>query len=157
MPRPQLRNLRPKIDPQVFARWGTRLILLLLMVLAGGLMVGFVRMTWTQHQINQANERQRAENEAQRAHNADLKGQAEFRESDVFAEQAAREQLGMAREGEVVLLPTIVVPASPLPSPQSSNPAAPASEMVAATVEAEIAPNYQRWWQALFPPEAVVP
>ena len=156
MPRPQLHNLRPKIDPQVFARWGTRLILLLLMVLAGGLMVGFVRMTWNQHQINQANERQRAENEAQRARNADLKGQAEFRESDVFAEQAAREQLGMAREGEVVLLPTIVVPASPMPSPQSSNPAAPAPESVAAAEE-EIAPNYQRWWQALFPPEAVIP
>lgn len=157
MPRPQLRNLRPQIDPQVVARWGTRLILLVLMVLAGGLMVGFVRMTWTQHQINQASERQRAENETQRARNAALKGQAEFRESDVFAEQAAREQLGMAREGETVLLPTIVAPASAPPAAQSPNQAATASESAAATVEEEIAPNYQRWWQALFPPEAVVP
>lgn len=156
MPRPQLRNLRPQIDPQVVTRWGTRLILLFLMVLAGGLMVGFVRMTWTQHQINQASERQRAENETQRARNAALKGQAEFRESDVFAEQAAREHLGMAREGETVLLPTIVVPAATPPAAQSPNPAtlAPGS---AAPAEEEIAPNYQRWWQALFPPEAVVP
>lgn len=158
MPRPQLRNLRPQIDPQVVTRWGTRLILLFLMVLAGGLMVGFVRMTWTQHQINQASERQRAENETQRARNAALKGQAEFRESDVFAEQAAREQLGMAREGETVLLPTIVVPAaSPPPTTQSPNPAAPATGLAAAAGAEEIAPNYQRWWQALFPPEAVVP
>lgn len=157
MPRPQLRNLRPQIDPQVVTRWGTRLILLFLMLLAGGLMVGFVRMTWTQHQINQASERQRAENESQRAHNAALKGQAEFRESDVFAEQAAREQLGMAREGEVVLLPTIVIPAAPPPSAQSTNPAAPAPEAAAAAAAEEIAPNYQRWWQALFPEEAVVP
>lgn len=156
MPRPQLRNLRPQIDPQVVTRWGTRLILLFLMLLAGGLMVGFVRMTWTQHQINQASERQRAENESQRARNAALKGQAEFRESDVFAEQAAREQLGMAREGEVVLLPTIVIPAAPPPSAQSTNPAAPVPE-AAAAVEEDIAPNYQRWWQALFPEEAVVP
>lgn len=155
MPRLQLRNLRPQIDPQVVTRWGTRLILLFLMVLAGGLMVGFVRMTWTQHQINQASERQRAENETQRARNAALKGQAEFRESDVFAEQAAREQLGMAREGETVLLPTIVVPAAtPPPAAQSPNPAASATAAAAAE---EIAPNYQRWWQALFPPEAVVP
>lgn len=157
MPRPQFRNLRPQIDPQVVTRWGTRLMLLLLLVLAGGLMVGFVRMTWTQHQINQSSERQRAENEAQRAHNAALKGQAEFRESDVYAEQAAREQLGMAREGETVLLPTIVVPAAAPPAPQSSNPAAPRPETAAAAPQAEIAPNYQRWWQAFFPEEAVVP
>ncbi|HEY0739597.1 MAG TPA: septum formation initiator family protein [Herpetosiphonaceae bacterium] len=157
MPRPQLRNLRPQIDPQVVTRWGTRLILLFLMVLAGVLMVGFVRMTWMQHQINQANERQRAENEIQRARNAALQGQAEFRESDVFAEQAAREQLGMAREGETVLLPTIVVPAASPPATQSPNPAAPTTESVAAAGAEEIAPNYQRWWRALFPPEAVVP
>jgi cell division protein FtsB len=157
MPRPQLRNLRPQFDPQVVTRWAIRCVLLFLMLLAGGLMVGFVRMTWTQHQINQASERQRAENEAQRARNAALKGEAEFRESDVYAEQAAREQLGMAREGEVVLLPTIVVPASPSPAPQSSNPAAPASNAAAPPVEEAVAPNYQRWWQALFPEGAVVP
>jgi cell division protein FtsB len=157
MPRPQLRNFGPQIDPQVLTRWGIRLVLLFLMLLAGGLMVGFVRMTWTQHQINQASERQRAENDAQRARNAALKGEAEFRESDVYAEQAAREQLGMAREGEIVLLPTIVVPASPAPVPQSSNPAAAAPNGTAPTVEETTTPNYQRWWQALFPEGAVAP
>jgi cell division protein FtsB len=156
MPRPQIRNLRPHVDPQVFARWGTRIVLLLLIVLAIGLMVGFVRMTWTQHQINQASERQRAENEAQRARNAALKGEAEFRESDVYAEQAAREQLGMAREGETVLLPTIVVPASPA-SPQPSGSAAPGPVSALPPAEEEVAPNYQRWWLALFPDQAATP
>jgi cell division protein FtsB len=157
MPRPQLHRFRPQIEPQVLARWGTRVVLLLLLLLACGLMVGFVRMTWTQHQINQASERQQAENDARRAHNAALKGEAEFRESDVFAEQAAREQLGMAREGETVLLPTIVVPASPLPSPAPSTggPAAPVTALLPG--EEEAVPNYQRWWQALFPDVASVP
>ncbi|HEX6289167.1 MAG TPA: septum formation initiator family protein [Herpetosiphonaceae bacterium] len=157
MPRSQFRNLRPQIGPEVFARWGTRGVLLLLLLLAGGLMVGFVRMTWTQHQINQASERQRAENDVQRARNAALKGEAEFRESDVYAEQAAREQLGMAREGEIVLLPTIVAPASPQPSPQPSSVAAAAPGDAPPAVEEELRPNYQRWWQALFPETAVTP
>ena len=157
MPRSQFHKFRPQFEPQVFARWGTRVVLLLLLALACGLMVGFVRMTWTQHQINQASERQRAENQAQRGRNAALKGEAEFRESDVFAEQAAREQLGMAREGETVLLPTIVVPPSPLSSPLPSTGGASTSVAALLPAEEEAVPNYQRWWQALFPDVATVP
>jgi cell division protein FtsB len=157
MPRPQFHRFRPQVDPQVFARWGTRAVLLLLIVLACGLMVGFVRMTWTQHQINQASARQRAENEAQRGRNAALKGEAEFRESDVFAEQAAREQLGMAREGETVLLPTIVVPPSPQPSSAPSAPGSSAPVAALLPTQEDAVPNYQRWWQALFPDVETVP
>ena len=150
MPRSQFRHLRPRIGHETFARWGTRGVLLLLLLLAGGLMVGFVRMTWTQHQINQASERQRAENEAQQARNAALKGEAEFRESDVYAEQAAREQLGMAREGDIVLKPTLLSQAAspaPTPAPAPSVPPAPA----AAPIDDGSPPNHQRWWQAFFP------
>jgi len=55
---------------------------------------------------------QRSANAQLAADNLRLKGLAEWAESDVAAEQAARERLGMAREGEIVLLPTVVLPTS---------------------------------------------
>lgn len=146
------RKFRSPIAPQTLARWGTRLVLLALLAVACGLMVGFVRMTWTRHQLTQARLAQATINEEQRARNAALKGEAEYRESDVYAEQAAREQLGMARDGETVLLPTIVAPAVPQPqAAPTTGPVTPAPELA----QAEATPNYQRWWQALFPEAAV--
>jgi cell division protein FtsB len=152
MPRTQARKLRSPIAPQTLGRWGTRLVLLALLAVACGLMVGFVRMTWTRHQLNQARIQQAAINDEQRARNAALKGEAEYRESDVYAEQAAREQLGMAREGETVLLPTIVAPAEPQPTPASPSDQAAES---AAVAQPETMPNYARWWRALFPETSV--
>lgn len=160
MPRPHMRKLRSPVPSQTLARWGTRLVLLALLAVACGLMVGFVRMTWTRHQINQARVAQAAINDEQRARNAALKGEAEYRESDVYAEQAAREQLGLAREGETVLLPTIVVPAEPQPTPAPSAGTADVAGGVAPeSVQSEAVPNYERWWRALFPENvaAVVP
>lgn len=148
MPRTHTRKLRSPIAPQTLARWGTRLVLLALLAVACGLMVGFVRMTWTRHQLTQARLEQAAINQEQRAHNAALKGEAEYRESDVYAEQAAREQLGMARDGETVLLPTVVAPA--VQPPQVAPTTGPAVAMVELALAAPT-PNYQRWWRALFP------
>lgn len=150
MQRFRLSNYRPAVSSATLARWGARLVLLTLMLLAGGLLIGFVRMTWAEHKINQESEQQLAVNEAQKQRNAALKGEAEYRASDMFAEQAAREQLGMARDGETVLLPTVVLPAP------SAAPPPPSSENIAVPEPApdpliEAAPNYQRWWQALFP------
>lgn len=152
MPRTHTRKLRSPIAPQTLARWGTRLVLLALLAVACGLMVGFVRMTWTRHQLTQTRLAQAAINEEQRARNAALKGEAEYRESDVYAEQAAREQLGMAREGETVLLPTVVAPAAP--QPQTAPTPGPATAVLV-LAQAEPMPNYQRWWRALFPDAAV--
>lgn len=151
---PQRQKLRSRVSSQGLARWGTRLVLLVLLVVAGGLMVGFVRMTWTRHQLNQARAAQEAANQEQRARNAALRGEAEYRESDVYVEQAARSQLGMAREGETVLLPTVVIPVTPTPGPVAPSPAASA---VAELAEAAPPPNYARWWQALFPDPATIP
>ena len=156
MPRTQPRKFRSPFAPQTLARWGTRLVLLALLAVGCGLMVGFVRMTWTRHQLNQARVAQAAINDEQRARNAALKGEAEYRESDVYVEQAAREQLGMAREGETVLLPTIVTPAEPQPTPASPNASALGAASGSSEVtQAEIAPNYARWWYAFFPEGAV--
>ena len=126
------------------------LLLLGLLGLAGGLLVGFVRMAWQEHQINRAIAQQQSQNAQQAERNRRLKGQADYAESDVAAEQIARERLGMAREGETVLLPTVVLP--PMPTPQ------PSGEPTATPVLAESTSdsNTARWFRALFPgPDAL--
>lgn len=148
-----LSKLRPRVSSERLSRWSARLVLVALVVIAGSLLVGFVRMTWTEHLINQASEQQVAVNEAQKRKNATLKGEAEYRESDVYAEQAAREQLGMARDGDTVLLPTVVIPATPVPTPEVAPSAAPD----VAALQPELTPNYQRWWRALFPGQGAKP
>ena len=155
MQRFRLPNYRPPFSSQSLTRWVGRLVLLTLGILAVGLLIGFVRMTWAEHKINQESAQQLAANEAQQQRNAALKGEAEFRESGMYAEQAALEQLGMARDGETVLLPTVVIPAaSPPAPPPAANPSQP--QVVLAATSAS-APNYQRWWRALFPGTAENP
>jgi cell division protein FtsB len=147
-------NYRLPVSSQTVGRWGARLVLLTLVMLAGGLLIGFVRMTWNEHKINQESQQQLATNEAQRQRNIVLRGEAEYRESPMYAEQAAREQLGMAREGETVLLPTVVLPAPAIiPAPS----AAPVPPPVLGEPLPQDTPNYQRWWQALFPRAATNP
>jgi hypothetical protein len=71
---------------------------------------------------------------------ASLKDQVAFAESPAYAEQVAREQLGFAREGDTVVLPTLpehkpaAAVAAPIPL------AAPAPEA-----------NWRGWVRALFP------
>jgi len=142
-------GIRPRISPQSLSRLSTQLVLLILVAIALGLLVGFVEMTWASHRISREIEEQRAINRETEARVAALKGEAEFRESDVYAEQAAREQLGMAREGETVLMPTMVAPA-PSPSPAAAPSAPPAR--ATAPLDNSSPPNHQRWWQAFFPP-----
>lgn len=142
-----------RFSPRMIQRIMVGFMLLGLMILAGFLGVGFVRMAWQEHQINKAREQQQAENDRQRARNLRLKGQAEFAESDVAVEQAARERLGMARDGEMVLLPTIVLPAKPTAVPAEK--AAPAAPL--GGVEAEPATNPGRWVRAFFPGPNAVP
>ena len=149
MQRFRLPNYRSPVSSQSLARWGARLVLLALVFVAIGLLIGFVRMTWTEHKLNQDSAQQLAVNQLQEQRNAALKGDAEYRESDSYVEQAAREQLGMARDGETVLLPTVVLPAPSAPAPDAS--AAPVAPAVVETELGGPAPNYARWWRALFP------
>jgi len=125
------------------ARWGVRLLFAVLCVLVGLLGIGFGQMAWREHELNAAIAQQVAVNEAQQARNKELERETMYRESDAYAELAAREQLGMARPGETVLLPTMVTPPLPQPSDRSIE--------HTASADAVVSPNYQRWWQALFP------
>lgn len=91
-------------------------------------------------------EARRAELEAEvalmRADNATLKGAVEFTESDVYIERVAREQLGYAREGDVVILPRLILPeAAPEVAPEAAS----------ASLPPPAPANWRLWWQALFP------
>jgi cell division protein FtsB len=135
-----------RFPSQTATRWGVRLVFAALCVVVVFLSISFVRMAWREHEINQIIAQQTALNEAQRERNAALNAEATYRESDAYAELAAREQLGMAREGETVLLPTMVTPPLAQPSPQADAQAVPSAS------NTEPQPNYRRWWHALFPP-----
>jgi cell division protein FtsB len=131
------------------ARWGVRLLFAVLCMLVGLLGIGFGRMAWREHELNATVAHQLAMNEAQRARNKELEAETAYRESDAYAELAAREQLSMARPGDTVLLPTMVTP--PLPQLSDSAPSQDEAAQVA------VQPNYLRWWQALFPPTTTQP
>jgi cell division protein FtsB len=155
MAQPTVSN-RKLIPPQLLQRSGVFVMLSIMLVLAGSLLVGFVQRAWQEHQLNRAIEQQLAQNNYQRAENLRLKGAADFAESDVAVEQAARERLGMAREGEMVLLPTIILPqAAPAEPPALASKAAPSPLAVAAASAPE--PNVVRWIDALFPGREAVP
>ena len=144
-----------RISMSTLQRSGVSIVLLGLFVLAGGLLIGFIRMAWQEHQINRQIEQQQAENAALAEQNQKLKGEAEFAESDVAVEIKARERLGMAREGDTVLLPTVVVPPTPTPT---APPALTGTDSAAAPSgdSTVVHSNPVRWLQALFPgPEAM--
>jgi cell division protein FtsB len=147
---------RKLISTRVLQRLGVSLLLIVMLFLAGSLLLGFVQRAWQEHQLNRAIERQSAQNAQQRERNNRLKGAAEFAESDVAAEQAARERLGMAREGETVLLPTVVLPPPPTPAPATAP--IDVAELTAADGQlARSEPNVVRWMHAVFPGNDAAP
>lgn len=136
------------ISKKAAQRFSASIVLIGLVIIGGLLVVGFVQRAWEEHQLNRAIERQRAENEAQRARNLELSGLADWSESNGAVELAARERLGMARDGETVLLPTVVLPPAPTPiAPQIAE--APVQGQVDSLVP--VTTNVQRWAQAFFP------
>jgi cell division protein FtsB len=145
---------RKLISTRMLQRAGVSLFLIVMLFLAGSLLVGFVQRAWQEHQLNRDIEQQSAQNEQQKARNQQLKGAAEHAESDVAAEQAARERLGMARPGETVLLPTIVLPQAPTAAPAAGGPAT-APKLAALAEQPET--NVERWMSALFPGKDAAP
>lgn len=75
------------------------------------------------------------------AENAQLRSAVEYAESDTNVERIAREQLGYARAGDVVILPQFIEP-TPMPTPVTQ-------EIVSPPVESA---NWRHWWEAFFPP-----
>ena len=129
--------------PIRLGRSGMHLITLGLVALSLWLLASFVGQVITSAQMERRKEELRAEVVRIEAENALLKEQLAYAESPVYAERIAREQLGYAREGDTVILPTFSestpVPAAPTPAPLPTS----APE-----------PNWRGWARALFPPAA---
>ncbi len=76
------------------------------------------------------------------AENQQLLGAVEYAESDANVERIAREQLGYAREGDIVILPQ-----EPLPTPE------PPAAVPTPLPPSVSTPNWQRWWLTFFAPD----
>jgi cell division protein FtsB len=133
-----------------FLRLGSRSALTLglgaLMVIFIGLLIAnFVGQIMQSASLEARRTNLEAEVATMEAENLRLQGAVEFTESDVYIERVAREQLGYAREGDVVILPRMPA-ATPVPAaPEGPAPDAPAPPAT---------PNWRLWWEALFPPSA---
>lgn len=109
MPRPQRSStrgdptLRERLHPK---RAGVHALTLVLVVLSLWMMASFVGQIMTGAQLEQRRAALIAENARLEATNRALLDQVEYAESPAYVEQIAREQLGLAAEGDTVVLPT---------------------------------------------------
>jgi cell division protein FtsB len=121
-------------------RSGARLVALVLVALSLWLLANFVGQVIASARMDRQIVEKQAELAKAEAELESLKDQVAFAESPAYAEQVAREQLGFAREGDTVILPTLperkLAPAitAPVPLP------APAPQA-----------NWRGWVRALFP------
>jgi cell division protein FtsB len=103
--------------------------------------VNFVNQIIRQAQLEQYRDSLAVEVAEQAVRNAELKREVEYIESSEYAELVAREQLGYARPGDVVMMPTY-----PNQTSESVDTASVLPDTVA-TTPASAQPNWQRWWQ----------
>jgi cell division protein FtsB len=128
-------TLRERLNP---GRAGVHALTLAMVVLSLWMMASFVGQIMTGAQLEQRREALLAENARIEATNRALLSQVEYAESPAYAEQIAREQLGLAAEGDTVVLPTFEDrPANPAPLTPVPIPA-PAPQL-----------NWRAWIQAL--------
>jgi cell division protein FtsB len=117
---------------------------LVMLVLIGLLLANFVGQVIQNARLEDQRIALEAEVAALEARNTLRAGAVAFAESDVSVERIAREQLGYARDGDIVLLPQLPPPAPPAPPAAPEPPPAPADAPPPA-------PNWARWWDALAP------
>lgn len=126
---------------------------LVMLALIGLLVANFVGQVLQSARLEAELEAREAEVAALEAENRELEAAVAYAESDVNVERIAREQLGMARPEDTVLLPQMPT-AAPPPTPATTEQAS-AAEQIAPAAPAE--PNWRLWWQAFFPAEADLP
>ena len=126
--------------PFGMGRPGARLVVLVLVVLSLWLLANFVGQVVASARMDRQIAEKQAELAKAEADLVSLKDRVAFAESPAYAEQVAREQLGFARPGDTVILPTLperkLAPVATAPAPLP--PPAPQS-------------NWRGWMRALFP------
>jgi cell division protein FtsB len=126
---------------------------LIVLVMGAFFLYSFVNQIIRQAQLEQFREEVRADVARLSSENATLQQSVEYVESNDYAEQIAREQLGYARAGDTVLMPTFPdeVVSSTVSTVSTTttltntiNP-----NTTPATIVAPIEPNWMRWWRML--------
>lgn len=132
---------RAPLHPARLGRSGVRLVTLGLVALSLWLLANFVGQVISSSQMERRRAELQAENARMEAENTLLKDRIAYAESPVYAERIAREQLGYAREGDTVILPTFPEATEP--------PVAPTPAPLPTSIPES---NWRGWVGALFPP-----
>ncbi len=143
--------------PTLFGRRRMSPATLIVLVMGAFFLYSFVNQIIRQAQLEQFREEVRADVARLSSENATLQQSVEYVESNDYAEQIAREQLGYARAGDTVLMPTFpdqvvsstvstISTTTTLTNTINSN-TTPAT--TPPTIVAPIEPNWMRWWRML--------
>lgn len=126
---------------------------LIVLVMGAFFLFSFVNQVIRQAQLEQFREEVRADVARLRSENATLQQSVEYVESNDYSEQIAREQLGYARSGDTVLMPTypdqVVSSTITTAITNTLNPNSPAATTLPPTTVAAPEPNWMRWWHML--------
>ena len=117
------------------------LISMIMMAITLWMLTNFIGQLLTSAQLERRSQEVQVDIDHLEAEKRQLEQQVAYAESSAYAEQVAREQLGLARDGDIVVLPTFpdLVPEHQAP-PSSVAP------------QPTPVPNWQAWQQALFQP-----
>ncbi|NBU64050.1 MAG: septum formation initiator family protein [Chloroflexia bacterium] len=107
----------------------------------------FVNQVIRQAQLEQFREEVRADVARLKSENATLQQSVEYAESNDYAEQIAREQLGYAREGDTVLMTTFPDQIVSSTVTTAITPTLALNPPTPTVVPTE--PNWMRWWRML--------
>lgn len=142
MPRRRPQRIHPAalVSNGRLRQGGAYLISLVMLAITLWMLTNFIGQVLTSAQLERRKVELEAENARLEAEKFALEQEVAYAESPAYAEQIARDQLGLARDGDTVIMPTFpdqveVTPTTgpaPLPAPT-------------------VVPNWQAWHQALFP------
>jgi cell division protein FtsB len=137
--------------PSWFGRRRMSPATLIVLVMGAFFLFSFVNQVIRQAQLEQFREEVRADVARLKTENAVLAQSVDYVESNDYAEQIAREQLGYARAGDTVLMPTYpdqVVSNTITTAITNTLNLAP-TPATPPTIVAATEPNWMRWWRML--------
>ena len=140
--------------PLLFGRRRMSPATLIVLVMGAFFLYSFVNQIIRQAQLEQFREEVRADVARLRRENATLQQSVEYVESNDYAEQIAREQLGYARAGDTVLMPTfpdqvVSSTVSTISTTTTLTNTINPNTTTPPTIVAPIEPNWMRWWRML--------
>ncbi|NJP04418.1 MAG: septum formation initiator family protein [Chloroflexaceae bacterium] len=121
---------------------GIHLVTLVLALLTLSLLMNFINQVIQSANLETRRLELAAQVEQLENETLSLRDSVAYVESDVYVEQIARDQLGYARDNDVVIIPAFVEPTAPTVVPTPVAQPTPPPTL-----------NWKRWWQAFFAKE----